>query len=77
MPSITLTVTQENWPEYLEAFLLVQPVPPDPETGEPSMTETQWAKEWLRRQAWAVYRAGRKRKRDIAHSEDADPDIIA
>ena len=45
MPSITLSVSSENWDEFKEAFLLTHEVPLDPETQEPTMTEEQWIKE--------------------------------
>lgn len=76
MPSITLSVSAANWPEYKEAFLAYQPVPLDPDTQLPTMTDEQWIKEWHRQQSWQAYRQGRKILRNRAHSEDADADII-
>lgn len=76
MATMTFEIDDLKYPEFLEAFLLCQPVPLDPDTGEPTMTDNQWVKEWGRLQYWSTYRLGRKRKRDQEHSEDADPEII-
>jgi len=76
MPSITLTVATDDWDEYREAFLAVYPVPLDPDTHAPTMTEAQWVQERIRQLAFEPYRLGRKRLRDQAHPADVDPEII-
>jgi hypothetical protein len=76
MPSIALTIATEDWDEYRLAFLAVYPVPLDPDTGEPTMTETQWVKDKIGQLAWEPYRLGMKRLRDREHPANADPDII-
>ena len=76
MASVTHTIEDEKYPEFLEAFLVNQPVPLDPQTSEPTMTDNQWVKEWGRIMYWNAYRHGLKRARDIAHPVVADPDIL-
>lgn len=76
MPSVTFTIAAEDYAEFKEAFLLCQNVPTDSDTGDPTMSDDQWIKEWGRRQYHDAYRLGRKQVRDRANPVVADPDIM-
>jgi len=76
MPSVILTIPDEHFAEFKAAFLIINAVPLNPSTGEPTMTDAQWIKEWGRQQYFAAYRYGRRALRDIAHPDSHNPDII-
>jgi hypothetical protein len=44
MPSFTISATQAAYDEYKPAFLEACPVPLDPETHQPVMSDDAWVK---------------------------------
>ena len=76
MVSMRFDVSDEKWPTFKEAFIECHNVPVDPETGEPTMSEDDWIKEWGRLMYLSVVRQGLKRVRDKAHPVVFDPEII-
>lgn len=76
MASVTFTIPNEKYAAFLSAFLSCHPVPLDPNTGKPTMTDNQWVKEWGRLQYWDSYRLGLKRARDREHPVQPDPEVI-
>jgi hypothetical protein len=72
MASITLTIPDEKYDEFKEAFLTMNPVPTDPDTELPLYTENQWVKEWLIRLVKKRYKQGREELARQAASYDDD-----
>jgi hypothetical protein len=73
---MTFTVSEENWSLFKEAFVEVHKVPIDPDTHEPTMTETQWVKEYGRLIYVAIIRQGLKRVRDKEYPVTNTPEIV-
>jgi hypothetical protein len=76
MKSITFNIPDAKWPVFKKAFLEVHQVPVDHETGEPTMSETAWIKEWGRLMYVGVARQGLKRVRDKEHPVTENPNVI-
>lgn len=58
---ITVTIPAGKVAEFKSGFLKSCPVPVDPDTLVPEMTETQWLKAWIVSQLRRAYREGKKR----------------
>lgn len=76
MPTVTFTIADEDYAAFLVAFLAFHPVPVDPGTGAPTMSDNEWVKERGRQFYWDAYRQGLKRQRDRDHPVNPDPDIL-
>jgi hypothetical protein len=75
MVSVTFNIPDEKYAAFEEAFLECHNVPVDRETGEPTMSNRAWVKEWGRRMYVAAARQGAKRVRDKAHPVTFTPEI--
>lgn len=58
MPSVTYTISSQNYPEFKAGFLASTPVPTD-RSGVPLYTEDQWVKEYGRRSFYQAYVSGK------------------
>jgi hypothetical protein len=70
------SISDAKWPTFREAFLECHKVPVDQETGEPTMSDAEWIKEWGRRMYVAAARQGANRVRDKLYPVVFDPEII-
>ena len=59
MPTLTLTITSENWVIFKGWFLKRLPVPID-SGGNPTMSEAEWVKKCLIRHAIEICKQGRQ-----------------
>lgn len=75
MATLTFDIPDAKWPAFKEAFLESHNVPIDRETGEPTMSENAWVKEWGRLMYIAAARQGAKRVRDKAYPVTFEPEI--
>lgn len=74
MASITYTIPDAKLAEFKSGFLRIYRVPSD-EYGDPSMTESEWIKEWGKRQFINAYKEGKKQIAQQA-TEPTFEDII-
>ena len=58
MPNITLTIDDESYSDFKEAFIKQHPIPTDDE-GEPLFSENAWIKEKIRRIVKDIYMKGK------------------
>ena len=60
MASMTLTIPDAKFNEFKEAFLVMNPVPVNPDTELPLFTDGEWIKEWIIRIVKKRYKQGRE-----------------
>lgn len=78
MARITLvSVAEEKWSEFLEAFLLIHPVPTEWARRNDPEVQLQWVQEKAGSIIWGqVYSPGCTNKRNRDHPATPDPDIL-
>jgi len=57
---VVYTIADNKFSKFKEAFLIAQPVPHDPDTGEPIMGENKWIKQWGLEMYKRAYKRGIK-----------------
>lgn len=72
MAEIKFTIPDDKVQNFIKMVSERHPCPKNPDTGEPTFTPSQWAKEYFRRLFIREYRAWAGEAADHAVQEDAE-----
>ena len=71
MPSVTLTISTDNYNEFKSGFLKERPIPLD-ENNQPIMSEGNWIKAVIKTFAIQTYKSGKKKIHDETFTNAGD-----